>query len=385
MPRGSQELRQVRPASMVSPAVNDGVPNNTRSTGIHEGLLKAMDDTMSECRETSSPNALMTHREYDDLRRREESIKFYEARFAKGYVEEWPHEKKQRVAEVVRGLGLSVSGTALDYGCGNGVLTAVLHEALPNWTIEGGDLSETAVANSSNRYPHLRFYVLKEEHAGHKTYDFVFTHHVLEHVYDLDRAWEDLVRFLKPTGSMLHILPCGNRGSLEHRLCVLRSDGISAQQGNRFFFEDEGHLRRLSTNDLTQKAVMQGFHLAREYYANQYYGAIDWVTASSHEFVLRFTERTNATGNWAKTKLWGLRHYLAIITRLRQFSTEYERIRRKSPKALRHAVFLAGAWVLYVMSKRIDRLVKAMTVWEWDTQKEQRNGSEMYLYFVRGR
>lgn len=351
----------------------------------HEGLLKAVDGAMSECSATSDPTGLTTHCEYDDLQHREASTKFYEDRFAKGYVEEWPQEKKRRVAEVIGGLGLPVSGTALDYGCGNGVFTAVLQEALPNWTIEGGDLSETAVANSSARYPHLRFYVLKEEYTGPKTYDFVFTHHVLEHVYDLDRAWEDLIGLLKPTGSMLHILPCGNRGSLEHRLCVLRSDGISSQRGNRFFFEDEGHLRRLSTNDLTRKAVTHGFDLARAYYANQYYGAIDWVTASSYEFVLKLTERTNATGSWARTKLWGFRHYLAIIIRLRQFATEYERIRKKSPKALKHVAFLAGAWGLYVTSKLVNRLLKAMAAWEWETKKEQSNGSEMYLFFAKRR
>jgi trans-aconitate methyltransferase len=357
--------------------------HNQRET--HEGRLKAVDGAMSEYSATSGPKASTTHHEYDDLRRREESTRFYEDRFAKGYVEEWPHEKKQRVAEIVRGLGLPVSGIALEYGCGNGVFTAVLQEALPNWTVEGGDLSETAVANSSARYPHLRFYVLKEEHTGHKTYDFVFTHHVLEHVYDLDRAWEDLIGLLKPTGSMLHILPCGNRGSLEHRLCVLRIDGISSQRGNRFFFEDEGHLRRLSTNDLTRRAVTHGFDLVREYYANQFYGTIDWVTASSHEFVQRLTERTNATGSWARTKLWGGRHSLAIITWLRQFSMEYERIRRKSPQALKHVVFLVGTWGLYVTSKRVDRLLKSMTAWEWETKKEQRNGSEMYLYFAKRR
>lgn len=344
-----------------------------------------MDRAMTEQSATPDPIGLATRLACDDLRRRDGSTKFYEDRFAKGYVDEWPLEKKQRVGEVIQSLGLPASGTALDYGCGNGVLTEVLQEALPNWIIEGGDLSETAVANSSVRYPHLRFYVLTEGNIGHQKYDFVFTHHVLEHVYDLDRAWEELIGLLKPTGSMLHILPCGNPGSLEHRLCVLRTDGISPQQDNRFFFEDEGHLRRLSTDDLTRRAAASGFRLARAYYANQYYGAIDWVTASPHEFVLRLTDGTNATDGWAREKLRWFRWYLAFIARLRQFLKEYERIRKKSPKALKHSAFQVGTWGLFVLSDRLDRLLKGLTASEWKTRKAQRNGSEMYLYFSKGR
>jgi SAM-dependent methyltransferase len=350
----------------------------------HEGSWKIMDGAMTERSATPDPIGLATRPAFDDLRRRDGSTKFYEDRFAKGYVDEWPLEKKQRVGEVIRSLGLPVSGTALDYGCGNGVLTAVLQEVLPSWTIEGGDLSETAVTNSSARYPQLRFYVLTEGNRGHKTYDFVFTHHVLEHVYDLDRAWEELIGLLKPTGSMLHILPCGNRGSMEYRVCVLRTDGISLLRDNRFFFEDEGHLRRLSTDDLTQRAAANGFHLARAYYANQYYGAIDWMTASPHEFVLRLTDGTNATDGWARAKLWWFRWSLALIARLRQFSKDYERIRRRSPKALKHYAFLVGTWGLFVVSDWLDRLLKALTAWEWKTKKAQRNGSEMYLYFSKG-
>jgi trans-aconitate methyltransferase len=338
---------------------------------------------MTERSATSDPKGLSTPLVSEDLRRRDGSTKFYEDRFSKGYVDEWPLEKKRRIREVIRSLGLPDSGIALDYGCGNGVLTAVLQEALPNWTIEGGDLSGTAVANSSSRYPHLRFYVLTEGNIGQKKYDFVFTHHVLEHVYGLDRAWKELIGLLKPNGSMLHILPCGNPGSLEHRLCVLRTDGIDLQQDNRFFFEDEGHLRRLSTNDLARRAAASGFHLTRAFYANQYHGAIDWVTASPYEFVLRLTEVRNATDGKARVKLRWFRWYLTLIAQLRQFFKDYDQIRKRSPKALKHVVFLVGAWGLFVVSNRLDRLLKRLTAWEWQTRKTQPNGSEMYLYFSK--
>lgn len=340
---------------------------------------------MTEQSMTPDPIGLATCPSCDDLRRKDVSTRFYEARFASGYVDEWPLEKKQRIEEVIRSLGLPASGTALDYGCGNGVLTEVLQKALPNWTIEGGDLSETAVANSSARHPCLHFYLLTEGHIGLHTYDFVFTHHVLEHVYDLDRAWKELMGLLKPTGSMLHILPCGNHGSLEHRLCALRTDGVNPQQDNRFFFEDEGHLRRLSTDDVTRKAERDGFRLSRAYYANQYYGAIDWLTATPHEFLLRLTDGTYATDGWARAKLGWFRWSLGLIGRVRRFRSEYERIRKKSPKAVKHSAFLIGTWGIFVLSDGLNRLLKGLTALEWKSRKAQRNGSEMYLHFSRGR
>ncbi len=49
--------------------------------------------------------------------------------------------------------------------------------------------------------------------------------------------------YLKPESSMLHFMPCGNEGSYEYNVCLLRSDGINTELENRFFFEDEGHVR----------------------------------------------------------------------------------------------------------------------------------------------
>ena len=151
---------------------------------------------------TPDPIGLATCPSCDDLRRKEVSTRFYEARFASGYVDEWPLEKKQRVEEVIRSLGLPASGTALDYGCGNGVLTEVLQYALPNWTIEGGDLSETAVANSSARYPRLHFYLLTEGRIGLHTYDFVFTHHAVypepEFSAVVGERWMAICRSMEP-------------------------------------------------------------------------------------------------------------------------------------------------------------------------------------------
>ena len=59
---------------------------------------------MTEQSMTPDPIGLSTCPSCDDLRRKDVSTRFYEARFASGYVDEWPLEKKQRIEEVIRGL-----------------------------------------------------------------------------------------------------------------------------------------------------------------------------------------------------------------------------------------------------------------------------------------
>jgi predicted TPR repeat methyltransferase len=68
-----------------------------------------------------------------DLHNKEVAIRFYENRYEEGYMEEWDDLKKTKVKEVILSLGLMEKGKALDFGCGNGVFTAIIKELLPKW------------------------------------------------------------------------------------------------------------------------------------------------------------------------------------------------------------------------------------------------------------
>src|SRR5438132_888961 len=93
-----------------------------------------------------------------NLYSKEASIDFYERRYRKGYMDEWPAEKRQRVFDLVCSLRLPASGVALDFGCGNGVLTEVLRTALPGgWRICGTDVSAVAVHNATRWFPRCSF------------------------------------------------------------------------------------------------------------------------------------------------------------------------------------------------------------------------------------
>ena len=67
-------------------------------------------------------------------------------------------------------------------------------------------------------------------------FDFIFSHHVLEHVFDIKEVAAQINQRAKNSSAMLHIFPCGNPGSYEYKLCKNRIDGINTKMENRFFF-----------------------------------------------------------------------------------------------------------------------------------------------------
>jgi trans-aconitate methyltransferase len=206
--------------------------------------------------------------------------RFYETRYEQGYMDVWGDDRRRRLRDVLAKVELPAGARVLDFGCGSGALTAALTEIWPHVEVHGADISATAVANARERVPSAKFHVLDAhfvaEHAGE--FDFVFSHHVLEHVYDLQGALADLARLTKPTGRMLHALPCGNAGSLAHWLCLQRPDGIEAEQGNRFFFEESSHLRRLQSAELSDALLEQDCELADASYGYHWLGVLRLMT-----------------------------------------------------------------------------------------------------------
>lgn len=317
------------------------------------------------------------------LYERDISADFYEDRYAQGYMEDWPPEKKQQVLEVIRKLPLPERGEALDFGCGQGVLTDVVREALPFWKIYGTDLSKNALDSATLRYPECHFFVPEESHYSLKKFDFLFTNHVIEHVYDLDDALNKMTEYLKPESSMLHFLPCGNEGSFEHNVCLLRKDGIDSALGNRFFFEDEGHLRRLKTEELEKLCKIRGFELKREYYSNHYHGAIEWITGGSLGFIRMFTDVRQSTDSAARRRLTKLRWKLTAFGFLRVPARNVPRLRANKNRRFTQTVLLILLLPFFHLSRCFENYLKKSARREWVSQNLNRHGSEMCLFFER--
>ena len=319
----------------------------------------------------------------NELYQKEIAIDFYENRYEQGYMDEWPVEKKQRVFEILRSLPLPETGEALDYGCGNGVFTDLLRQALPKWKIYGSDISQNAINNAKLRFPECTFFVSDNDLKSDLKFDFLFSHHVLEHVFDIEKAMSEINDYLKPQSHIMHILPCGNSDSFEYQLCQLRADGFNPDMENRFFFEDEGHVRRLTTQRISELVKVHGFELEKAFYSNQYHGAIKWITQSSATFIKNFANPEMGKDAASKRRLAQLRNKFLFLSYLQLPYALYKdtkAIKNKSPKHyLVQLAFLIPSIISYPVHAYINSKAKA----EWEANNQSQNGSEMYLFFTR--
>ena len=292
------------------------------------------------------------------------AVAFYEERYAHGYMEEWPRERCERIVEIVRALNLPAHGTALDFGCGSGALTGALREALPGWRIAGTDVSERAVANARRRHPDCKFFVQGEVVPVPERFDLVFSHHVLEHVADLRATFTEIDGLMKPQAHMLHLLPCGNPGSYEHQLCLLRKNGIQPELGNRFFFEDEAHVRRLTTQDLIEALTPFGYILRLAWYGNQRDAAIEWITASGPALVRLMADPEEAVDADSARKLREIRRILLPLAFLRGFVQRTRALQKKSPCNWRDRLALAWRLPIFRLIEPVDQRVRARAMKE---------------------
>lgn len=313
-----------------------------------------------------------------------EAARYYEERYVDGYMDEWPADKKQRVFDLIRELGLPDHGRALDFGCGNGVFTEVARQALgPGWQIVGTEISKTAVENARRRFPACTFRHWEDPALRDAPYDFFFTHHVLEHVYDLEEVLRSLDGLMAPRAAGLHILPCGNEGSFQHQLALMRSDGIDPQLGNRFFMDEEGHVRRLRTRDLEAHYELLGYELFLQRYCVFEQGFVHLLTDYGPERVLLTLDPSKAVDTVARRRLKALRVKYLLLWFLRHQAPMVREKLGKNKRSLRDYALLALGAVLYPVSRPIDSFLRAADARDWKTQSYDSRAGEMYLAFRR--
>lgn len=296
-----------------------------------------------------------------DLLDQDQNRAFYEERYKSGYMDAWDARTTGRVVEFLEACGLPPDGEVLDYGCGTGVFTRVLQTVFPQAACTGADISENALARAREKESGLTFCPIQALEG--RTFDLVFTHHVLEHVADLPAALAELTRLVRLGGHMVHVLPCGNAGSLEERLCADLADGRDPTLGNRFVFEDPGHIRRLTSDELAGMLRPLGFTPAHAWFRNHFWGGVDWITA--WPMFRTFPDPRRARSLPARLRLSTYRLFLTAVGRLRAAG-------RRPPQGL-------SAW----LGAAVDRDIAARADREWRTRRADPGGSAMYLHFIR--
>ncbi|MBK6446042.1 MAG: class I SAM-dependent methyltransferase [Bacteroidetes bacterium] len=314
---------------------------------------------------------------------RQESKSFYDQRYSHGYMGHWSVFEKRRIFDLVKELNLPSRGKALDFGCGRGIFTAVIREALPGWEVFGCDISSEAIAAASSQNKEIKFFVLGDPELAGLKFDFIHSHHMLEHTYNVQVTAKEIVALAAPVCAMMHSLPCNHPGSLEYIVSSQMKNGINDKTGT-FFFEDQAHLRRLSVDQTSALFLHDGFVVYKDYYANQYYGALKWIAESELGLILNFTNSSNAANPAQPISLFRLRNKLIFFWFCTFAATAFQAADRGKyfyfKKFLQAFSFILFFWIaLPARSWLVRNAVK-----EWKEERTKKNGTDMFLLLKRG-
>lgn len=308
---------------------------------------------------------------------------FYDNRYKQGYMESWDKNKLLKVKEILQSMNLPKNGKAIDFGCGNGIFTNLLKENLPNWEIFGFEISATALENARKRYPNCKFLPISDIEKHKNKFDLIFSHHVLEHVENINETFDQLDSLSNVSSKHLHILPCGNEGSLEYQISMMVTNGIERDKENRFFFEEPGHNRRLSTNEFNTHMRKFNFQLENEFYNNQYWGAVNWISKSSPKFVKKLTNPNLATNGVNVKTLRSLRLKILPITYIQHSLVLFSMYRDRYNRTTKEFISMVLLSIPALFSWPLFSFFNKMASWEWNKNKTKSNGSEMFLIYNR--
>src|SRR5579884_572467 len=300
----------------------------------------------------------------------------------------WSNEKLDRVLSLIEASLPSRDARVLEYGCGTGTFAMALKQRFPNLDVHGCDISPKGIEKARARCAEVNYHLLGDRALPSASYDVVYTHHVLEHVQDLEATVADIARLVKPDGTVLHILPCGNAGSVEHRLASLARNGISKDGSGLFFLDDISHVRRLTSAELQSLREKYGLSLEHAFFANQIWSGFEYLTAQLYWGLFNWLNPKRAKNTRAAIELFILLMVCMPISLLRVMPPHIIRsIGDKRPfwKRMAFYLLLPFAAVVYPLSRLLNWTLIRIREWEWKEKKNRPNGGEMYLAFRKSK
>lgn len=314
---------------------------------------------------------------------RQDSVRFYEDRYAHGYMGHWSVFEKARLINLVRELQLPARGVALDFGCGRGIFTSVIREALPGWRIFGCDISAEAIAWAKQHQPDITFFVLGDKAYDNLRADFIHSHHVLEHTFNAEITAREMAGYAAAACTMLHSFPCDHPGSLEYQLSEAVKNGIDPENG-KFFFEDTAHQRRLSRKKAEALFAGDGFKGVNASYANQRAGAVKWIAESDLALVLNITDSRLARDATAAAFLKGWRRKLLFRWWCHFAATAFTPADRGRHYRLKRVIQFLAFVSCFWFAIPVNRAMQRAALREWETDRKKENGSDLFLVLRRG-
>lgn len=309
----------------------------------------------------------------------------YDNLYDSWYMSDWPAWKKRRIQNLIFKLDIPDNSKVLDYGCGTGSFTRLLMEMNPRWKVFGYEVSEKAARIAQQNLPGAEIYSNEEL----PKVDFIFSHHVLEHVSDINTVVEHTVSLLNENGRMLHILPCGNVGSLDYFIASQTINGILTSKGNTFFYEEPLHLNRFSSCELIKIFVINGVTSINSWFANHYFGGFAELTGMNTQYIKSVVDPVHSISKTARVKFYLLR-FIALSFYYLQRPYTFLKL-KKLDKAwagplLRHPdlkvkfgfleILLFPSFIFVLIRELLERL-------DWLLLKKNNRASEMYLLFQK--
>lgn len=322
--------------------------------------------------------------------RQDELKAIYDGRYAGGYMRDdsfgrWSRSgvELRRVRETLEQIPREGIRRILDYGCGRGAWIPLLERDFPGARIAGIDLSSTAIEKAGVEHPSHQFTLFDGERAPFPdaSFDLVFSYHVLEHVLDLEAVAADMARVTAPGGFLCVIFPCGNAGSLEESIVsrVTRGRERTSRGATRFFYEDPTHVRRARSREILELFGRHGATIRAEFYANQFFGALDWISNSGRSFAGEILPVGRGVSVASRARLLGLRLVLIATAGLIDLRSVDPDKPRSGPKR----VVLRAAAPLKGIGGLAGRALQRLALWEWERYRRQPNGSAQFLVFQK--
>ncbi len=310
---------------------------------------------------------------------------YYDDRHAHGWMQAWPESKKNRVLSLIRQVGLQPGARVLEFGCGEGVFAGSVKAAMPALEVHACDISGTGIAKARRRFPDVKFHWLGEDDPTLSgNYDLIFSHHVLEHVQDVEESLAFIAGLLKARGKALHIIPCGNPGSLEFRLARMIDGGTGGH--GLFAIDDISHVRRMTSAELQEASRRTGLVPRQAFFANQFWGGIEYLTGIHHGIILEWLRTFRGSGTWGSTRLRAALSGMLAASLIRKgpaYVLATYNHRRPAWKRLLYTAAVPFAALASVVSKLVNMALEAASEREWRVARAQPNGSEAYSLFEK--